>query len=178
MRNKHSCFKDFHIQNDENVFFWFIYLIFIYFLQNKKKNIWNKRKANKSARIWEEKEKAIEQTGTRVLVFFFFIYVQDKFIHLIFFLKTHSTKKKKKEKKSLTKKKKKQKTKQNQKQPIVQFCPLFNVAGFLITGDRWWWWLGGASKRKLKHTGRRTGCLSASEIILLQNRWELYSTLI
>lgn len=29
--------KDIHIQNDENVFFWFIYLIFIYFYKIKKK---------------------------------------------------------------------------------------------------------------------------------------------
>ena len=136
MRNKHSCFKDFHIQNDENVFFWFIYLIFIYFLQNKKKIYETKEKLTSLQGFEKKRKKPSNKQGLEYL-FFFFIYVQDKFIHLIFFLKTHSTKKKKKEKKSLTKKKKKQKTKQNQKQPIVQFCPLFNVAGFLITGDRW-----------------------------------------
>lgn len=37
-RNKCIFFlKDIHIQNDENVFFWFIYLIFIYFYKIKKK---------------------------------------------------------------------------------------------------------------------------------------------
>lgn len=36
MRNKYSFLKDIHIQNDENVFFLFIYLIFIYFYKIKK----------------------------------------------------------------------------------------------------------------------------------------------
>lgn len=36
IRNKYSFLKDIHIQNDENVFFLFIYLIFIYFYKIKK----------------------------------------------------------------------------------------------------------------------------------------------
>lgn len=34
--NVHFFFKAIHIENDENVFFWFIYLIFIYFYKIKK----------------------------------------------------------------------------------------------------------------------------------------------
>lgn len=35
--NVHLFFKAIHIENDENVIFWFIYLIFIYFYKIKKK---------------------------------------------------------------------------------------------------------------------------------------------
>lgn len=52
-----------------------------------------KKKLNKS-RIWEGKgEKPSNKQGLQYLCFF--IYVQDKFIHLNFFFKTHSTKRKK-----------------------------------------------------------------------------------
>lgn len=81
-RNKYIFLKDIHIQNDENVFFWFIYLIFIYFYKIKKKNM--KQKANKSARIWEGKgKKPSNKQGLQYLCFF--LYVQDKFLHLNFF---------------------------------------------------------------------------------------------
>lgn len=47
-----------------------------------------KQKANKSARIWEEggegRRKPSNKQGLQYLCFFF-IYVQDKFIHLNFF---------------------------------------------------------------------------------------------
>lgn len=62
--------KDIHIQNDENVFFWFIYLIFIYFYKIKKKYM--KQKANKSARIWEGKgKKPSNKQGLQYLCFFY-----------------------------------------------------------------------------------------------------------
>lgn len=73
MRNKYSFLKDIHIQNDENVFFLFIYLIFIYFYKIKK--IYETKKKLTSLQGFEkEKEKAIEQTGTTVLVFFLYMY--------------------------------------------------------------------------------------------------------
>lgn len=136
-----------------------VYLLNIYiFLQNKKKYM--KQKANKSARIWEGKgKKAIEQTGTTVLVFFFICTRQV--YPFKFFFKTHSTKRKKN--KSLTKKEKK---------TIVQCCPsVFNAAGFFIMGDRWGGGLGGAQKWKIKHTGRQTGCVLALETFSCKTWW-------
>lgn len=66
-KNKFSFLKGIHIQNDENVFL-FIYLIFIYFYKIKK--IWNKKLTSLQG-FEKEKEKAIEQTVTTVLVFFY-----------------------------------------------------------------------------------------------------------
>lgn len=122
-----------------------------------------KQKANKSARNWEGKGES-HQTNRDYSTCVFFIYVQDKFIHLNFFLKrtvqkgkiNHWQKKNKKQKKT-----------------IIQFCPsVFNVAGFSLywgtgggAGSRW-----GAkktkTKNKIKHTGRQTGGVLALEIIL------------
>lgn len=45
-----------------------------------------KQKANKSARIWEGKGES-HRTNRDYSTCVFFIYVQDKFIHLNFFLK-------------------------------------------------------------------------------------------
>lgn len=96
-----------------------------------------KQKANKSARIWEGKgKKPSNKQGLQYLCFF--LYVQDKFIHLNFFFKTHSTKRKKKI----------NHWQKKEKKTIVQCCPsVFNAAGFFIMGDRWG---GGGSEMKNK----------------------------
>lgn len=77
-----SFLEDIHIKNDENVFFWFIYLIFIYFYKIKK-NIWNKKLTSLQG-FEREKEKAIEQTGTTVLVFFLYMYKTSLSIYIFF----------------------------------------------------------------------------------------------
>ena len=73
MRNKYSFLKNIHIQNDENVLFLFIYLIFIYFYKIKKIYETNK-KAKQVKDLRRKRRKAIEQTGTTVLVFFLYMY--------------------------------------------------------------------------------------------------------
>lgn len=64
--------KDIHIQNDENVFFWFIYLIFIYFYKIKK-NIWNKRLTSLQG-FEKEKEKSHRTNRDYSTCVFFYMY--------------------------------------------------------------------------------------------------------
>lgn len=99
MRNKYSFLKDIHIQNDENVFFLFIYLIFIYFYKIKKIYETKKKKAKQVKDLRRKRRKAIEQTGTTVLVFFY-ICTRQVYPFKFFFLKRTVQKEKNK---SLTK---------------------------------------------------------------------------
>lgn len=88
-----NCFlkKDIHIQNDENVFFLFIYVIFIYIfykIKNKYETyVKSMRKDLKEG--WEPSNKH----GLQYLCFYICIYVQDKFIHLLSLKRTVQKKK-------------------------------------------------------------------------------------